>query len=407
MKRGGLKIAIAVILILLAAVLSIKPLQSQLNLGLDLRGGAEVVLQAIPEDGTTVTTEDMEQLKEIMRKRVDAIGVSEPVIQLEGNDRIIIELAGVEDPDQAIEALGQTAKLEFRDSAGTLLLSGSDLKNAQGVSDNKGGGLISLEFTSEGAKKFGDATLRLVGQPIIIYLDGEVLINANVKEPILDGKAQIEGTYTLEEAILQAAILRGGALPIDVEVMAKRTVGPSLGSDSLQKSLYAGIIGMILLLIFIIAYYRLPGVIAAFSLIAYTVALFWIIAAVGVVLTLPGIAGFVLSIGMAVDANIIIYERVREELNNGKSLRAAISAGFKRATWTIVDSDVTTLLAAAVLFKFGTGSIQGFAVTLSIGIVLSMLTALVLTRYLLFWSADVSAFKKHIGLYVTGGAKNA
>jgi len=399
MNKGGWKIAAAVAVIVLAAVFSYIPFKKDINLGLDLRGGAEVVLQAVAEDGGEVTDEDMSNLKDIMNKRVNEIGVSEPIIQISGKDRLLIELAGVDNPDDAIAVLGETAKMEFVDPEGNVVVSGSDLKDAQGVKTSSGQVVISLQFTDEGTKKFADATTRFVGQEITILLDNKVLMSPTVEEPILNGQAQITGNYTLEEAIQKASILRGGALPVNVEVMAKRTVGPSLGADSLNKSLYAGILGMILLSLYIMIYYRLPGVVAIVSLAFYGLVLIWLMISIGVVITLPGIAGFVLSIGMAVDANIIIYERLREELHNGKSLRAAIEAGFNRALWTILDSNITTLLAAAVLFKFGTGSIQGFAVTLSLGILVSMLSALVVTRFLLIWSADVRLFNRHLSWY--------
>ena len=408
MKNGGLKIAVFVIVLIAAIALSFSPLMKNLQLGLDLQGGAEVVLQAIPEEGKTITAEDMSQLKEVIRNRVDNLGVSEPIIQLEGDDRIIVQLAGVDNPDEAISLIGQTAKLEFIDPQGNVVVSGSDLADASGQNQN-GQGVISLKFSDEGAKKFAEATQKYVGQNIDIYLDGKLLISATVNEPILDGSAQISGQYTLEEAIAQAAVLKGGALPVDVDIMSKRTVGPSLGSDSLTASLYAGILGLVLLFIFLIAYYRLPGIVAVLTLLTYTLLLFWAEVLLNVTLTLPSIAGFVLSIGMAVDANIIIYERLREELRDGKSLRAAIRAGFKRALWTILDSNITTLLAAAVLFKFGTGSVQGFAVTLSIGIVISMFSALVVTKYLLQWTSDVNAFKIRPRLYAPiakGGQNN-
>jgi protein-export SecD/SecF family membrane protein len=410
MKKGGLWLSLFVIVLAVAAVLSFGYLKDNLNLGLDLQGGAEVVLQAVPEEGQTVSSDDMEALKEIMRKRVDNIGVSEPVIQLEGTDRIIVQLAGVDNPDEAIEILGKTAKLEFVDPRGNVILTGSDLADAQGVrnsgaTDPSEQNVISLTFSKEGAEKFAEATAKFIGQNIAIYIDDEKVVDATVKSVISDGKAQISGNYTLEEAVAEAAILKGGALPVDVEVMSKRTVGPSLGADSLQKSLYAGILGMILLLAFIIIYYRLPGVVAALSLVAYTIVLTWLISWLNITLTLPGIAGFVLSIGMAVDANIIIYERLREEIANDKSLPAAVTSAFRRALWTILDSNITTLIAAAVLFQFGTGSIQGFAVTLAVGIVVSMFSALVVTRFLLKWCAQVPLFTKHIGLFtsVKGG----
>lgn len=398
MKKGWLKMLLTVVLIAVIAVLSINPLATNLQLGLDLRGGAEVVLQAVHEDGSAVTAEEMSQLKEVMRKRVDALGVSEPIIQNEGNDRLIIQLAGIDNPNDAIAALGRTARLEFIDPAGNVVISGTELKDAQGTNIN-GKVYIALEFSDEGAKKFGEATTLYVGQPISISLDGQVISSPIVQEPILNGRAQIDGNYTLEQAINEAAILKGGALPVDVEILSKRTVGPTLGAESLDKSMNATVIGLILMLAFVILWYRVPGIVAAISLVAYSIILLWLMEAVGVVLTLPGIAGFILTVGMAVDANIIIYERIKEEVRSGKSLQASIHAGFRRALWTILDANITTLLAAAVLFYFGTGAIQGFAVTLSLGILVSLFSALFLTKYLLIWSADIKAFRRNLKLY--------
>lgn len=414
MKKGGIWLCLFVLVLAAAVAGSWGYLKDNLNLGLDLRGGAEVVLQAVPEAGQTVSSDDMEALKEIMRKRVDNIGVSEPIIQLEGDDRIIVQLAGVDNPDEAINILGRTAKLEFRSPRGEVILTGSDLADAKGVrnpgaTDPREENVISLQFSDEGTRKFAEATTRYYGQTISIYIDGQEVMSPQVKTVISNGQAQISGGYTLEQAIAEAAVLKGGALPVDVEVMSKRTVGPSLGADSLQKSLYAGLVGMALLLIFIIAYYRLPGVVAAISLVVYTLILTWLICWLKITLTLPGIAGFVLSIGMAVDANIVIYERLKEEIANDKSLPAAVTASFRRALWTILDSNLTTLIAAAVLFQFGTGSIQGFAVTLAVGIVVSMFSALVVTHYLLKWCATIPAFANHIGLFahVKGGVRRA
>lgn len=409
-NKGGLWLVLFVIVLAAAAVLSWGHLKDNLRLGLDLRGGAEVVLQAVPEEGQTVTADDMEALKEVIRKRVDNMGVSEPIIQLEGEDRIIVQLAGVDDPDEAIELVGKTAKLEFIDPYGNVILTGSDLADARGVRNSNAQvgeeNAISLTFSEEGAKKFAQATQRFLYQVIEIYIDDECVVSATVNTPITNGQAQITGGYTLEEAIAQAAILKGGALPVDVEVMSKRTVGPSLGADSLEKSIEAGALGMALLLLFVIGYYRLPGVVAAVSLVAYTLVLTWLISWLNITLTLPGIAGFVLSIGMAVDANIIIYERLREELGSDKSLRASVVSAFRRALWTILDSNITTLIAAAVLFQFGTGSVQGFAVTLAVGIVVSMFSALFITHYMLLWCTEVPFFAKHVKLFTNrkGGA---
>jgi len=416
MKNGGLKIAIFLIVLIVAIAVSFNPLVNNLQLGLDLRGGCEVVLQAIPEEGEEITDEDMIGLIEVIRNRVDNLGVSEPTIQRSGEDRIIVELAGVDNPDDAIDLIGQTAKLEFIDPEGNVVISGSDLKNATGQNYN-GSNYIALEFSDEGAQKFASATSANVGKVITIVLDDKVLMSPVVEEAITDGRAQISGNYTLEEAINFAAILKGGALPVDVEVLSKQTVGPTLGSDSLDKSLTAGIIGMILLCIFMIIRYRVPGVIAIFSLLVYALILFWLEHLLGVVFTLASIAGLLLSIGMAVDANIIIYERLREEVLAGKSLRQAIRAGFKRALWAILDSNITTILAAIVLYIFGSGPIQGFAITLVIGILVSMFSALFVTKYLLYWSAEIPGMKNKFSLYAPmkkadkksgkGGAENA
>jgi preprotein translocase subunit SecD len=392
---SGIKTLITIVIIALAVVFSITPISHNIRLGLDLQGGAQVVLQAVPEEGKTVTNDDMEKLMAVMRQRVDSFGVTEPVLQREGSDRLIIELAGVDDPEEAIALLGRTAKLEFKEPNGNVIVTGADLEDASAMinpQDNKAS--VSLKFSAEGAKKFGSATARLVDDNITIYLDNEIIQTARVDEPIMDGNASISGGFAnLEEASQLATLLRGGALPVDIQIMSKRTVGPTLGQDSLDKSFHAIIIGMIILCAFMIAYYRLPGILAIISLIVYGLILLWALIGIGATLTLPGIAGFVLSIGMAVDANIIIYERIKEELRNGKSLHAGISSGFKRAFWTIFDSNITTLIAALVLFKVGSGSIQGFAITLTLGILASMFTALIFTRFMIRWVSDMPSLQ--------------
>lgn len=395
MKRGsGIKLIITLVLIAAAVFFSIQPIQENINLGLDLQGGASVLLQAIPQEGQTITTEDMEKLTAVMRNRVDEFGVAEPIIQREGEDRLIVELAGIENPDEAIEMLGKTARLEFKDPSGEVILTGADLANSSAMIDSiTGQNVVTLEFTEEGAKKFASATARLVGQEISIYLDDALLQNPVVNGPILDGNAQIQGGFTtFEDAANIAALLRGGALPVDIEILSKSTVGPTLGQDSLDKSFRAIIIGLVALAVFMIAYYRLPGLLANISLIVYALLLLWILSLIHATLTLPGIAGFVLSMGMAVDSNIIIYERLKEELRAGKTLRVAVEAGFKRALSTILDANITTLIAALVLFQFGTGSIQGFALILAIGLVVSLVTAIFFTRMMLRWTVQVAAF---------------
>lgn len=373
------------------------PLVGLLNYGLDLQGGVHVVLQAKPAAGQAISDEDMSHLQAVMRERVDQLGVSEPVIQREGQDRLIVELAGVKDPDRAVELIGKTAMLEFRTMDGKVVLTGRDLVDAKPSRDPvKNEPIVNLEFNSEGARKFGQITSQLVQQypevngqrdqrrTIAIYLDDELLTAPYVKEPITDGRAQIEGGFaTFDEAAGIAALLRGGALPVNVEVMEKRTVGPSLGQDSLEKSAVAVTVGLIAIGLFMILYYRLPGIIADLSLVVYALVVLAAMVGLKATLTLPGIAGLLLSVGMAVDANIIIYERIKDELRQGKSYRAAVENGFRRALWTVLDANVTTLIAAVVLYYLGTGPVRGFAVTLSLGITVSFITAVFLTRWLL------------------------
>lgn len=395
-KRSGVKVLVVLILIAAATVLSVSPLVNNINLGLDLQGGAQVVLQAIPDEGESLTSEDMSQLVGVLDQRVNELGVSEPIIQVEGTDRIIVELAGVDNPEAAIELIGKTAKLEFRDPNGEIILTGENLKDAYPVIDQKAVNAMQqnqviLEFDSEGADLFFEATAAFTGQLISIYLDDEVIQSATVKGPISGGSASISGGFaTFQEASNLAALLRGGALPVDLEIMSKSTVGPTLGADSLSKSLNAAAIGFIVLFLFMLVYYRLPGGWACCSLLVYALLLMWSLYLINATLTLTSIAGFILSVGVAVDSNIIIYERIREELYHGKSLKASIESGFKRALWTILDSNITTLIAALVLYFFGSGTIKGFALTLAIGLIASMFTAITFTRYMLRWTSDVN-----------------
>ncbi|MDO4582448.1 MAG: protein translocase subunit SecD [Bacillota bacterium] len=393
-KHSGLKLVVVLVLIAAALFFSIEPLVSQINLGLDLQGGAQVVLQAVPNEGEQVTAEQMSQLVAVMSNRVDELGVSEPIIQVEGNDRLVIELAGVDDPERAIEIIGTTAQLEFRDPFGGVVLTGDDLEDAQAIIDSTQPtakqNQVSLTFSSSGTEKFFEATAAYVGQVMPIYLDGVEISAPLVEDPIYNGSAVISGGFeTFQEAADLAALLRGGSLPMNIEILSKSTVGPTLGADSLDKSLYAAMIGFIILAAFMILYYRLPGTWACISLVVYALILLWTLNLINATLTLTSIAGFILSVGVAVDANIIIYERIHEELFHGKSLKAGIESGFKRAFWTIFDSNTTTFIAAIVLYYFGSGTIKGFALTLAIGIVASMFTAITFTRYMLRWMSDV------------------
>ncbi len=376
-----------------------QPVLNNINLGLDLRGGLRVVLEAQEKDGQKITQDTITKAVGILRNRVDSLGVKETALYPQGEKRVVIEIAGEKDPEAAVDILKNTAQLEFWDEQGTVLVTGKNLKNAEArIDPNTQKAEVLLEFDKEGAKLFAAATSANVKKPLLIVIDNEVISAPLVDEPITDGNAVISGNFTAKEAQDLAVLLRSGALPVTFNVMEKRSIGPTLGSDSLDKSIKAGIIGLIAVLLFMLGYYRLPGLVADLSLVIYAVIVLGVMSLLGAVLTLPGIAGFALSIGMAVDANIIIYERIKEELRFGKTLRAAIEAGFKRAFWTIFDANITTLITAMVLMYFGTGPIKGFAVTLSIGIVASLLVALTFTRYVMVLFANISKNQKLYGV---------
>jgi len=398
-KSSILLAAIAIIALGLLVYFTNQPILKNINLGLDLRGGLRVVLEAQEREGEQITPDTIQKAVGVLRNRVDNLGVKETTLYPQGEKRVVIEIAGEKDPEKAVDILKNTAQLEFWDETGQVLVTGKNLKNAEArVRPDGGGAEVLIEFDKEGAALFSQATAANVGKPLYIVLDKEVVSAPNVKMPITDGNAVIEGSFTAKEAQDLAVLLRSGALPVTFEVMEKRSIGPTLGADSLDKSVKAGIIGIIAVLIFMIGYYRLPGVVADLSLALYAILVLGTMASLGAVLTLPGIAGFALSIGMAVDANVIIYERIKEELRYGKTLQAAIDSGFKRAFWTIFDANVTTLITAGVLMYFGTGPIKGFAVTLSIGIIASMLVALTFTRYMLILMSNISKNTKLYGV---------
>ena len=380
-----MKLIVCVVAIIGIFVAFVKPLAFSIRQGLDLQGGTHVVLEAEDTDIAKVNDDAMNRVVTIMEKRVNALGLTEPIIQREGERRVIIELPGVKDPDAAIQTIGKTAMLEFKDEDGNTVLTGTDLKDAQASTNQQSGqNVVNLEFSDEGAKKFADLTTKNVGRTIAILLDGEVLTAPNVREPILGGKAEISGQKSLEEAQNLAVVLRSGALPVKVNIIETRTVGPSLGQDSKDKSEIAFAIGIGAVLLFMILFYRLAGFIADVALMAYTVMLLGLLYLMDATLTLPGVAGIILTIGMAVDANVLIFEHFKEEYQTqGKSLRLAMDSGFKRAFTTIFDSNITTIIAAGVLFFLGTGTIRGFAITLGVGTILSMFTAITLSQYML------------------------
>lgn len=361
----------------------VSPLAHSIKQGLDLQGGTHVVLEAVDTPEAQVNEDAVQRVVKIIEKRVNELGLTEPIIQRQGERRIIVELPGIKDPEEAIAVLGKTAMLEFQDEQGNTVLTGTDLKDAKAQIDHANQNMVALEFSDEGGKKFAELTAKNVGKTIAILLDKQMLTNPRVNEPITGGKAVITGSRTIEEAQHLAILLRSGSLPVKVDIVETRTVGPTLGQDSKDKSEFAFTVGIVAIIIFMLAFYRLSGFIANITLMAYVLMLLFSLKMLDATLTLPGIAGIILSVGMAVDANVLIFERFKEEHRAGKTLMAAMDAGFSRAFATILDSNVTTFLAAVVLFFMGTGTIKGFAVTLGLGIVLSMFSAVTFTQYLL------------------------
>ncbi len=378
------KFIFAALLIVAAAAYYMQPLALSIKQGLDLQGGTHVVLEAVDTPDAKVDEDAVARVVKIIEQRVNELGLTEPIIQRQGERRIIVELPGIKDPEKAIDMLGKTALLEFADEQGVIVLTGKDLKDARAqIDSNKSSNLVSLEFSDEGAKKFADLTAKNVGKHIGIMLDKKLLTNPVVNEPITGGKAVITGSRTLDEAQNLAILLRSGSLPVKVDVMEVRTVGPTLGQDSKEKSEKAFTIGIAAIVVFMLLFYRVSGVVANLALLVYVLLLLFTLKMLQATMTLPGIAGIILSMGVAVDANVLIFERFKEEYRSGKTLRAAVDAGFSRAFATILDSNVSIMITASVLFLLGTGPIRGFALTLGLGVLLSMFTAITVSRFLL------------------------
>lgn len=353
--------------------------------GLDLSGGVDIVYEA---DKADVTDEEMAAAISLLQGRLDWNGWTEAEVAREGTQRIRVQIPGVANAEEAIQEIGQTAQLFFIDENQTVLLTGDMVENATkevGVTSQNGPSVpyVSLKFTPEGTQKFAEATAANIGKSIGIVMDDEVISAPVVQVAIADGNAMISGSFTGEEAENLAALIRAGSLPFNLNVMQMKNVGARLGADALETGVLAGLVGIILVLVYMLATYRLLGFAAGWALIIYIGIDLLALSIFNITLTLPGIAGIVLSVGMAVDANVVIFERVKEELIIGKTLRSAVKTGFSRALPAIVDGNVTTLIAAVVLFFLGSGTIKGFASTLMIGIVVSMFTALVITRIIL------------------------
>ncbi len=402
--------------------------------GLDLQGGLQVLLEAdLPAD-TPVSTDNLRAARTIVERRVNGLGVTEPLVQEQGQRRISVELPGIEKPEQAVALLKETGLLEFVDvgrqpvAAGTLIrttgstalpsnvealaaeskagkqvkqedviyptiMSGADLESANVTrNSNTGEYVISFTLNEKGTQIFGDHTTKSTGAYLAIVLDGAVISSPTIREPITSGTGQISGQFTADSANQLALQLRYGALPVPLKVVNTRTIGPTLGQDSVRLSQNAGLIGFFTVALFMILYYRLPGVVAVLALAMYSAITFALFKIIPVTLTLPGIAGFVLSVGVAVDANILIFERMKEELRGGRRLAKALDEGFGRAWPSIRDSNISSLITCAILYwfgsSFGASLVQGFALTLALGIAVSLFTALVATRTMLHTVLD-------------------
>jgi preprotein translocase subunit SecD len=379
----------------------------------DASGG--LIRLTVPQAAVTDRIrQTIEQSIQIVERRVNQLGTVEPVIQRQGTDRILVQVPGLQDPTELKRILGKTAKMEFRmvdttvppDQAAQgrvppdseilnsaqspkvpyvikkqILVSGGELTDAQpGFDQRSGEPIVSFRFNSAGSRKFAQATSENVGQPFAIVLDNEVISAPVIREPITGGSGQISGSFTVQAANELAILLRAGALPAPLTVIEERTVGPGLGQDSIEKGELAAYVGSIMVIVFMLVTYRLFGLFANIAVAINVAMIFGVLSLLNATLTLPGIAGIVLTVGIAVDSNVLIYERIREEIRGGRNAISAIDAGFKRALSTILDSNITTFIAAAVLFYIGTGPVRGFAVTLGIGILTTVFTAFTLTR---------------------------
>lgn len=349
--------------------------------GLDLKGGVYIVYEARDTEGNVFdpTAEEMTAAVSMLQQRVDDNGYYDAEVSQEGTNRIRVEIPGVSDAQQVADQIGEAAHLTFKDADGNVLVDGANVTNATKQTQNNEI-VVSLEFDSEGATAFATATQNNIGKQIGIYMDETLLSNPTVNTAITDGRAVITGNFTAEEADDLAAKIRAGSLPFNLQQIEYNAVGARLGADSLARSVEAGAIGIALVLIFMLIVYRIPGLAADIALCIYTALLIVVMSLMGTALTLPGLAGVVLSIGMAVDANVIIFERIKEEVNLGKSVKSSIRIGFSKALSAIIDGNVTTLISCVVLYWLGTGPVKGFAITLFLGIILSMFTAIFVTR---------------------------
>ena len=367
---------------------------NKIKLGLDLRGGTYVVLQAQGK----IEQDTMAKVKDIVERRVDSLGVAEPVIQLSGNDRLIVELAGIKDPQKAIDLIGTTAKLEFKiknqdGTYGPTLLEGSAIKTANLSQGQFGQPEVAFELNGDGSNKFAEITRENVGKQLAIMIDGKEQSAPVINTEISGGKGVIT-TNNPEDAKNLTNLLKSGALPVAIKILEIRTVGASLGSDSIVQTQFAGVLSLLFIWGFMLFIYKIPGIVSNIVLIIYGLLTLGSLSMIGSTLTLPGIAGFVLTLGMAVDSNVITFERIKDELKKGRSLQDSIEYGFKNGLPAIIDGNLTTLLIAIVLFFFGTGPVKGFAVTLTLGTIITLITAVFVTKIIFLLVVNVFKIKK-------------
>lgn len=397
--------------------MTITPVEEQLKLGLDIKGGVAVVYEAKTDESGDELARTMEQTRQIIGRRINELGLTEPIITLQGDKRLRIELPGVANAQDAIDVIGKTAVLEFGLVTGDTpavegldsstieyetILTGMNIADAFVSQNEYNQPVVSLKFDDAGTQLFFEGTKKAINNPsqsgqIAIILDNEIISAPYTRIVISDGAAIIQGNFTYDSANSLAMLIRGGALPVQLEEVLTSVIGPTLGLDSFNSAVKAALFGIVLVMIYMIIFYKIPGAIASVALTLYAVIVLNVMIGLNATLTLPGIAGIVISLGMAVDANVIIFERLKEEIHNGKSLRASIDSGFHRAMSTIIDSNVTTFIAAVILFAFGEGPIKGFAVTLMIGIISSMFTAVLVTKTMLKLSLGFSDRKKLYG----------
>lgn len=375
----------------------LKPWSDAISLGLDLRGGVYTVYQA-ENNGDPDFDTKMESTVSILTSRLTRQGFTEATVTRQGSDRIRVEIPNVSDPNQILTIIGTPAQLYFVDESGNNLMEGGMVKNAQAAQDQDGKPCIAFELTDEGAKIFAEATAANLGKTISITLDGETISRATVNTVIAGGKGEITGNFTADEAKNLATLILSGALPLNLTQLEVSAISATLGVEALDRAIQAGIIGVALVMLFMLFRYRLCGLVADIALTIYIMIVVLLLALTGAQLTLPGVAGIILGIGMAVDANVVIFERIREEVKNGRPIGSAVRKGFSNALSAIIDSNVTTIIAAVVLYAFGTGFVRGFALTLGIGVATSLVTAVFVTHKLLDIFADLGI--KNQKLYV-------